>query len=177
MNWRSKRYFVTLRFPLFHSCKLLQIRLPWNKLIHNGARNINSSYMDNVCKEITCTSMEKINSRQFIIVITIIIPISVVHLPNEINQNNSQYPNWWSNYKLPEFNLTLNLSPAFHTIFYSLVPLNQLLSLACANPNFWSSPKNSKICLSLSLPLALSVTLQFILNQYALILSKQTLIS
>ena len=167
-----------LCFPLFHSCKLLQIRLPWNKLIHNGARNINSSYMDNVCKEITCTSMEKINSRQFTIVITIIIPISVVHFPNEINQNNSQYPNWCSNYKLPESNLTLNLFPVFHTIFYSLVPLNQLLSLACANPTSEVLPKTPKSAsLSLSACQNFSVSLQFILNQYALILSKQTLIS
>ena len=40
---------------------LLQARLPWNKLIHNGARNINSSYVDNECKKIFCTSMKRTN--------------------------------------------------------------------------------------------------------------------
>ena len=101
--------------------------------------------------------MEKTISRQFIIEIRIIITISVVHFPNELNQNRSQYPNWSCDYKLPELSFTLNLLPAFHTICYNLVPLNQLLSLACANSNFWSSPKNSKICLSLSLSLSLSL--------------------
>ena len=43
--------------------------------------------MDNKGKRITCTSKEKTNSRQFIIVIKIILPISVVHFPNELNQN------------------------------------------------------------------------------------------
>ena len=132
MNWWSKRYFVTLLFPLFHSCMLLQIRLHWNKLIQNGARNINSSYLDNKGKRITCTSLEKTNSRQLIIVNKIIIPITVVYFPNELNQNGSQYPNWSRIYKLPNLSLLLNLLPAFHTLFYSLVPLNQLLSLACA---------------------------------------------
>ena len=46
--------------------------------------------------------------RQFIIV-NKIITISVVHISNELNQNRSQYPNWSCNYKLPKFNLTLNL--------------------------------------------------------------------
>ena len=43
--------------------------------------------MDNNGKRITCTSKEKTNSRQFIIVIKVILPISVVHFPNELNQN------------------------------------------------------------------------------------------
>ena len=43
--------------------------------------------MDNKGKRITCTSKEKTNSRQFIIVIKILLPISVVHFPNELNQN------------------------------------------------------------------------------------------
>ena len=43
--WRSKCYFVTLQFPLFHSCTILQIRLPWSRLIHNGALNISFSKM------------------------------------------------------------------------------------------------------------------------------------
>ena len=43
--------------------------------------------MGNKGKRITCTSKEKTNSRQFIIVIKIILPISVVHFPNELNQN------------------------------------------------------------------------------------------
>ena len=54
--------------------------------------------------------------RQFIIVIKLIITISVVHFPNEITQKRSQNPNWYCDYKLPEFNLTLNLCFAFHTI-------------------------------------------------------------
>ena len=102
---------------------LLQTRLPRNKLIHNGAHNINSSYMDNKGKRTTCTSMEKTNSRQFIIVITKILPISVVHFPNELIQNNSQYPNWSCNYKFPEFTLTLNLlnlSPTISTTYCHL---------------------------------------------------------
>ena len=113
--------------------------------------------------------MEKTISRQFIIVIRIIITISVVHFPNELNQNRSQYPNWSCDYKLPELSFTLNLLPAFHTICYSLVPLNQLLFLACANSNFWSSPKNSKICLSLSLSLfslSLSLSLSCVTSIY-----------
>ena len=63
LNWWSKRYFVTLLFPLFYSCMMLQIRLPWNNLIHNGSRNMNSSYMNNKCQKITCTSMERTNSK------------------------------------------------------------------------------------------------------------------
>ena len=43
--------------------------------------------MDNKGKRITCTSKEKTDSRQFIIVIKIILPISVVHFSNELNQN------------------------------------------------------------------------------------------
>ena len=41
----------------------------------------------------------------------------MVHFPNELNQNRSQYPNWSCNYKLLEFSLTFNLFFAFHTIF------------------------------------------------------------
>ena len=73
--------------------------------------------MDNKGKIITCTSMEKTNSRKFIIVIKITIPITVVHFPNELNQKRSHYLNWSCDYKLPEFSLNLNLLPAFHTIF------------------------------------------------------------
>ena len=109
---------------------LLQIRLPWYKLIHKGARNINSSYMDNEDKRITCTSMEQTNSRQFIIVITIIIPISVVHFPNELNQNSSQYHNWSCNYKLPQFSLL----SAFHTKLLEFSPTKPTtISRLCQN--------------------------------------------
>ena len=116
LNWWSKCYFVTLQFPLFHSYMLLQIRLPWNELIHNGARNINSRDMINKSMNITFTSMKSTNLWHFIIVNKIIITISVSHFPNELNQKRSQYPDWYCNYKLPEFSLTLNLFFAFHTI-------------------------------------------------------------
>ena len=54
--------------------------------------------------------------RQFIIVIKIIITITVVHFPNELNQKNrSQYPNWSCNYKLPKF------SPTKPTTFSRLI--------------------------------------------------------
>ena len=55
---------------------------------------------------ITCTSMESAKLRQFIIVIKIIITISVVHFPNELNQKRSQYLNWYCNYKLSNFSRT-----------------------------------------------------------------------
>ena len=155
MNCWSKRYIVTLLFPLLHYCMLLQIRLPWNKLIHNWARNINSGYLDNKGKRITCTSLEKTNSRQFIIVIKIIKPITVHHFPNELNQNSSEHRNWSCNYKLPNLSLLLNLLPAFHTLFYSLFPLNQLLSLACTK----ISPVSNFCCVSTNCfdPLSLSL--------------------
>ena len=54
--------------------------------------------MDDKGKRITCTTMEKANSRQFIIVINIIIAITVVHFPNELNQKRSEYPNWSCDY-------------------------------------------------------------------------------
>ena len=92
--------------------------------------------MDNECKTIACTSMEKTNSRQFIIVIKVILTISVVHFPNELNQNAHSIPTGLAITNLSKFSLSLNLFPAFQTISKSLVPLNQLLSLACANPNF-----------------------------------------
>ena len=68
-NWWSKRYFDTLLFPLFHSCTLWQIRLPWNKLILNQARNFNYSQTDNKGKEFACISIERTIKRQFIRVI------------------------------------------------------------------------------------------------------------
>ena len=138
--------------------------------------------MDNEGKRITCTSMEQTNSRQFIIVITIIIPISVVHFPNELNQNSSQYHNWSCKYKLPQFSLLsaihtklLKFSPTKPTTISRLcqnlfcVPL-----LLCLSKSF--GPHLS-LSLFLSLSLSLCVLLQFILYQNALILSKQTLIS
>ena len=132
--------------------------------------------MDNKGKKITCTSMEKTNSRQFLIVITIIITISVVHFPNELNQKRSQYPNWSCDYKLPEFSLNLNLFLAFHTIFLILVPLNPLLFLTCSL--FYLLCESKLLNFSQNIQsLSLSLLLQFILYQNALILSKQTLIS
>ena len=44
-----------------------------------------------------------------------------------------EYHNWSCNYKLPEFSLNINLILAYHTICYSLVLVNKLVSLACAN--------------------------------------------
>ena len=77
--------------------------------------------MDNKGKRITCTSMEKTNSRQFIIVITIIIPISMVDFPNELNQKRSQYPNWSCDYKLSELSLTkLSVSSLLFTLFFTV---------------------------------------------------------
>ena len=86
--------------------------------------------MDNKGKRITCTSMEKTNSRQFIIVITILIHISVVHFPNELNQNSSHYPNWSCNYKLPQFSLL----SAFHTKLLKFSPTKPTtISRLCQN--------------------------------------------
>ena len=115
LNWWSKCYFVTLLFPLFHSCMLLQITLPWSKLFDNEARNVNYSYIDNNCKKITCISRERTVIRNFMKIIKIIkITVSVNQFPKELNQKLSQYPNWSRNYKLSDFNLTLNLFSAFH---------------------------------------------------------------
>ena len=135
--------------------------------------------MDNKVKRVTCTSMEKTNSRQFIIVFKMIIPITVVHFPNEINQKRSQYLNWSCNYKHPEFSPTFNLFLAFHIIFSILIPLNQLLSLARAKISPVSKHLNStKILQCLPLPKFLCVTsiyTQPIRSCFKL--SKQTLIS
>ena len=140
----------------------LQIRLPRNKLFHNGARNINSSYTDNKGKRITCTSMEKTNSRQFIIVITIIIQISVVHFPNEQNQNSSQYHNLSCDYKLPQFSLL----SAFHTKLVKFNPTKPTtISRLCQNilcvPLLLCLSKSFGLSLSLSLSLSLCLSLSF----------------
>ena len=136
--------------------------------------------MDNKCKRITCKSMEKTNSRQFIILITIIIQISVLHLANELNQNSSQYPNWSCNNKLPQFSLL----SAFHTKLLTFSPtkpttISRLRRnlfcvplLLCLSKSFGPS-----LSLSLSVCVCVCVLLQFILYQNALILSKQTFIS
>ena len=76
--------------------------------------------MDNKVKGIICTSMEKTNSRQFIIVIKIIISITVGHFPNELNQKRSQYTNWSCDYKLPEFSLTKLLKFLFSSLTITL---------------------------------------------------------
>ena len=123
--------------------------------------------MDNKGKRITCTSKEKTNSRQFIIVIKILLPISVVHFPNELNQNAHSILTG-----LAITNLSKS-SPTKLTTFSRLINTKLL--------KFSQKLQNLSFSLSLSLSLCLcqnfSVSLQFILNQYALILSKQTLIS
>ena len=117
--------------------------------------------MDNNGKRITCTSKEKTNSRQFIIVIKIIFSISVVHFPNELNQNAHSILTGLANTNLSKF------SPTKLTTFSRLIN-TKLLKF---------SQKLQNLSLSLSLCQNFSVSFQFILNQYALILSKQTLIS
>ena len=121
--------------------------------------------MDNKGKRITCTSKEKTNSRQFIIVIKILLPISVVHFPNELNQNAHSILTG-----LAITNLSKS-SPTKLTTFSRLINTKLL--------KFSQKLQNLSFSLSLSLCLCqnFSVSLQFILNQYALILSKQTLIS
>ena len=107
--------------------------------------------MDNKGKRITCTSMEKTNSRQLIIVITIIIQIFVVHFPNELNQNSSQYPNWSCNYKLPHFSLL----SAFHTKLLKFSPTKPTTISACAKISCFPL----LLCLSKSFGPSLSVSL------------------
>ena len=106
--------------------------------------------MDNKGKRNNCTSMEKTNSRQFIIVITIIVPISVVHFPNELNQNSSQYPNWSCNYKLPELSHTLNqlltFCPTKPTTFSRLC---KNLSYVQTSEFFQISPRSASAIISL----------------------------
>ena len=115
--------------------------------------------MDNKSKKITCTAMEKTNSRQFIIVIRIIITTSVVHFPNELKIKTAHsFPTG-----LAITNLS-KLSPTKPTTFSRLIE-TKLLKFS---QNLQS--------LSLSLCQNFSMSLQIILNQYALILSKQTLI-
>ena len=78
---------------------------------------MNTNYNDNKCKKITCTSMERTNLRQFIIVIKIVITVSVVHFQNELNQKRSQYPSWFFNYKISEFSPTkLSVSSLLFTL-------------------------------------------------------------
>ena len=77
--------------------------------------------MDNKGKRITFKSIEKTNSRQFIIVTTIIIPISVVHFPNELHQNSSQNPNWSEITNFQSFShYLLKFSPTKPTTFSRL---------------------------------------------------------
>ena len=131
--------------------------------------------MDNKCKTITCTSMTMTNSRQYIIVITIIIiPISVVHFPNELNQK-----------PLTVSQLVLQLQTSRAQSQSKSLPCfsNHLLKFSPTKPTAFSDLSQSKLLKfsqnlqSLSLSLKISVSPQFIMNQYALILSKQTLIS
>ena len=104
-------------------------------------------------RELLAHHWKRQTQRQFTIVIKIIITLSVVHFPNELNQKRSQYYNWSCKYKLSELSLTLNLLSAFHTICCSLVPLNQPLSLACAkfSPVF-KLLNSSKVLQGLPLP-------------------------
>ena len=62
--------------------------------------------MDNKVKRITCTSKEKTNSRQFIIVIKIILPISVLHFRNELNQSAHSIPTGLAITNLSKFSPT-----------------------------------------------------------------------
>ena len=71
--------------------------------------------MDNKGKRITCTSIEKTNSRQFIIVIKLILPISLVHFPNELNQNAHSIPTGIAITNLSKF------SPTKPTTFSRLI--------------------------------------------------------
>ena len=98
LNLWSKRYFVTLLFPLFLFCTLLQFRLPGNRLIDNEARNIDSGYVNNEGKTITCASIAKdklktiynnsnYNNKNNI----------RVSLPKGTKPKRSQYPNWYCN--------------------------------------------------------------------------------
>ena len=108
--------------------------------------------MDNKGKRITCTSKEKTNSRQFILLITIKIQISVVHFPKELNQNSSQYPSWSCNYKLPQFSLL----SAFHTKLVRFSPTKPTtISRLCQN--LFSVPL--LLCLSKSFGPSLSLCL------------------
>ena len=121
--------------------------------------------MDNDSKRIICTAMQKTNSRQFIIVIKVILTKSVVHFPNELNQNAHSIPTGLAITNLSKFSPTKPTTFS-HLIETKLLKFCQILQ---------SLPLSLSLALSLSL--SLSVSLQFILNQYALILSKQTLIS
>ena len=98
--------------------------------------------MDNKGKRITCTSMEKTNSRQFIIVIKVILTISVVHFPNELNQNAHSIPTGRAIKNLSKF------SPTKATTFSRLIE-TQLLKF---------SQNIQSLSLSLSLPKFLCVT-------------------
>ena len=135
--------------------------------------------MDNQCKVITCTSMERTNLRQFIIVIK----------KNNNNKNNMHVslPKGTKSTTLTVSRLFLQLQTS--RVYSHSQPLlcfsHYLLKFSPTKPIAFSrlcgkvscvktsefSRKFSKVCRNFF------VSLQFMLNQYALILSKQTLIS
>ena len=96
--------------------------------------------MDNKSKRNTCTAIEKTNSRQFIIVIKVILTISVVHFPNELNQNAHSIPTGLATTNLAKF------SPTKPTTF-SRFDQNQTSEVLP------KSPKSASLSLSLSLSL------------------------
>ena len=104
--------------------------------------------MDNKGKRITCTSKEKTNSRQFIIVIKILLPISVVHFPNELNQNAHSISTGLAITNLSKF------SPTKPTTFSRLIE-TKLLKFSQKLQNL---PLSLSLSLSLSLPKFLCVT-------------------
>ena len=103
--------------------------------------------MDNNGKRITCTSKEKTNSRQFIIVIKIILPISVVHFPNELNQNAHSFLTGlaitnlskFSPTKLTTFSRLIN----FKLLKFSQTPKSVSLSLSLCVPSIYTLPIRS----------------------------------
>ena len=103
----------------------------------------------------------------FIIVFKIIRPISVVHFPYEISQKAHSIP---TGLAITNFQISVPLS------FISL--LFTVLKFSPTKPTSFSPLCKNFSCdqTSQNLP-NFSVPLQFIINQYALILSKQTLIS
>ena len=85
-------HFVTLLSPLFRCCMLLQIRLSSKKLIHNAVRNTNYDYADYKDMKNTCTTTERANSEQFIILIQNL-NYSWIKSQKQRNRKRSQYPN------------------------------------------------------------------------------------
>ena len=129
--------------------------------------------MDNKSKRITCTAMEKTNSGQFITVIKLIIPISVLHFTNELNQNAHSNPTGLAITIFQSSVQSQTLPCLSHYILKFSPTKPTTFSRLCKNSPVFNLLNSPRVLQSLSL----TVSLQFILNQSALILSKQTLIS